>query len=114
MNKTVNKPWGYYTVLDKGEGFLVKKIVVNPNQKLSVQSHNYRSEHWFVLEGKALVILDKDSFELKKGNSIDIGLKQIHSLQNPFDNELSVLEVQSGELLSEDDIIRYEDIYGRI
>ena len=113
-NITVKRPWGYFTNLLEGNGFLTKVIHVNPNQKLSVQSHKHRSEHWVVLEGEATVLLDKKFFVLKAGESIDIEVNQIHSLQNLSSNDLKVLEVQRGELLSEEDIIRYEDMYGRV
>lgn len=113
IHKTVYRPWGFYTVLAQGKGFLTKLIHVNSAQKLSVQSHNHRSEHWVVLSGIAKVILDKKEYDLDKGHSIDIPLKAIHSLQNPYDDELEIIEVQLGDLLDENDIIRYEDIYGR-
>lgn len=114
IHKTVYRPWGFYTVLAQGKGFLTKLIHVNPGQKLSVQSHNHRSEHWVVLSGKARVILNEDEHILPPGQSIDIPLKAIHSLQNTFEEDLEIIEVQLGELLIEDDIIRYEDIYGRV
>ena len=85
-----------------------------PHQKLSIQSHNHRSEHWVVLEGKALVIKDGKEFYLNAGDSIDIPLQAKHSLQNPYDEELKIIEVQKGDYISEDDIIRYEDCYGRV
>ena len=114
IHKTVYRPWGFYTVLAQGEGFLTKLIHVDSGQKLSVQSHNHRSEHWVILSGKAKVILDKVEHILPPGLSIDIPLKAIHSLQNPYEEALEIIEVQLGELLLEDDIIRYEDIYGRV
>lgn len=113
IHKTVFRPWGYYTCMNRGEGYLTKTICVMPNQKLSVQSHNHRSEHWTVLEGKALVLLNNESKILNKGDSIDIPLGAKHSLQNPYDNNLKIIEIQQGDYISEDDIIRYEDIYGR-
>ena len=114
LHKTVFRPWGYYTCLNSGEGYLTKTICVMPKQKLSIQSHNHRSEHWVVLEGRALVILDGKENYLEAGDSIDIPLQAKHSLQNPYDNELKIIEVQKGDYISEDDIIRYEDCYGRI
>ena len=114
VHKTVYRPWGYYTVLAEGKGFLTKMIQVNPGQKLSVQSHNYRSEHWVVLEGMAKVLLEGKEHILSPGHSIDIDVKEIHSLQNPYDETLKIIEVQKGELLIEEDIIRYEDMYGRV
>ena len=114
VHKTVYRPWGYYTVLGEGKGFLTKMIHVNPAQKLSVQSHNHRSEHWVVLEGKAKVVLEGKELILSPGHSIDIPVKAIHSLQNPYEEDLKIVEVQKGDLLIEEDIIRYEDMYGRV
>lgn len=114
LNKDIERPWGYYKVIATGEGFQSKIIHVNSKQKLSVQSHNHRSEHWVVLSGIATVILDKKEYKLSKGQSIDVPIKSVHSLQNLTDGDVKVLEVQFGDILSEDDIIRYEDIYGRV
>lgn len=114
IHKTVYRPWGYYTVLGEGKGFLTKMIQVNPGQKLSVQSHNHRSEHWVVLEGTAKVLLEGKEHILTPGHSVDIAVKEIHSLQNPYEETLKIIEVQKGDLLIEEDIIRYEDIYGRV
>ena len=113
IHKTVYRPWGYYTVLDQGEGYLTKLISVSRKGQLSLQSHNFRSEHWVVLSGCARVTLGDKTFMLKAGASIDIPTKAIHSLANPFDTELRIMEVQKGEKLIEEDIIRYKDIYGR-
>lgn len=114
VHKTVYRPWGYYTVLAQGDGFLTKIIHVNPGQKLSVQSHNFRSEHWVVLSGTAKVVLEGKEHILSPGHSVDIGVKAIHSLQNPFKEDLKIIEVQKGSPLIEEDIIRYEDMYGRV
>ena len=113
VHKTVYRPWGFYTVIAQGEGFLTKIIHVNPGQKLSVQSHNFRSEHWVILSGTAKVVLEGKELILSPGHSIDIPLKAIHSLQNPFDKDIEIIEVQKGDPLIEEDIIRYEDMYGR-
>lgn len=114
LHKTVFRPWGYYTCLNSGEGYLTKTICVQPNHKLSIQSHNHRSEHWVVLEGRALVIKNGREYNLYPGDSIDIPVGMKHSLQNPYDDELKIIEVQKGDYISEDDIIRYEDCYGRV
>lgn len=114
VHKTVYRPWGFYTVLNQGKGFQTKLIHVNVGQKLSVQSHNHRSEHWVLLSGKALVLLEGEEHILNPGRSIDIPLKAIHSLQNPYEEDLEIIEVQMGELLIEEDIVRYEDMYGRV
>ena len=113
IQKTVFRPWGYYTCLNKGNGWLTKIISVSPGHKLSLQSHNYRSEHWVVLEGTATVILEDETFILNKRHSIDIPLNAKHSLQNLSKEPLKILEVQKGSYIGEDDIIRYEDMYGR-
>ena len=114
LHKTVYRPWGYYTCLNRGAGYQTKMICVHPGQKLSIQSHNYRSEHWVVLEGSACVVLDDVTHTLEAGNSIDIPVKAIHSLQNPYDVDLKIIEVQKGEILLESDIIRYQDMYNRV
>ncbi len=114
VHKTVYRPWGFYTVISQGKGFLSKLIHVNCGQKLSVQSHEHRSEHWVVMSGTAKVILEGKEYILSKGHSIDIPLKAIHSLQNPYDEDLEIIEAQLGDILSEDDIVRYEDMYGRV
>ena len=114
VHKTVFRPWGFYTVIAQGKGFITKIIHVNQGQKLSVQSHNHRSEHWVVLSGTALVKLDSQELTLNPGHSVDIPVKAIHSLQNPFDEDLEIIEVQKGDILLEDDIVRYEDMYGRV
>ena len=114
LNKPMNRPWGYYIVTSMGDGFETKIIHVHPGQKLSVQSHNHRSEHWFILSGKANVILNDKEMVLLPGQSIDIPQKAIHSLQNLQKEDLEIVEIQTGDLLSEEDIIRYSDIYGRV
>lgn len=114
LHKTVFRPWGYYTCMNSGDGYLTKTICVMPKHKLSVQSHNHRSEHWVVLEGTALVLKDGKEYNVYAGDSIDIPLGAKHSLQNPYDKELKIIEIQKGDYISEDDIIRYEDCYGRV
>ena len=113
-NYTEQRPWGFYTVIATGKGFATKILHVNSIQKLSVQSHNHRSEHWVVISGTATVYLDGEKITLSVGESINIPVKSVHSLQNTHKEDLEVLEVQFGKHLSEDDIIRYEDIYGRV
>ncbi len=112
--QTVIRPWGYFTNLAVQENYLVKVIHVNAGQQLSVQSHNYRSEHWLVTKGIAKVLLGENELNLSVGESIDIPVKAIHSLQNPSEKPIEIIEVQLGECLSEDDIVRYKDIYGRV
>ena len=112
--KTVYRPWGYYTVLNSGDGFLTKCICVNPGAKLSIQLHHHRQEHWAVIKGKALVLKGEEYFELEKGQSIDIALEEKHSLQNPYETPLKIIEIQQGDILDENDIERFEDMYGRV
>lgn len=114
IHKTVFRPWGFYTCIEGGEGYLIKKIQVNPQQKLSIQMHNHRSEHWVVISGRAKVVLENDEYMLDAGQSIDIPLQAKHSLQNPYDEPLSIIEVQKGDYIAEDDIVRFEDMYGRV
>ena len=114
VHKTVYRPWGFYTVIAQGEGFLSKIIHVNPKQKLSLQSHNHRSEHWVILSGTAKVVLESKEMILSSGHSVDIPVKAIHSLQNPYEEDLEIIEIQKGDILIEEDIIRYEDMYGRV
>lgn len=113
-HKTVFRPWGFYTCLQGGKGWLTKIITVSPGHKLSLQSHNHRSEHWVVLEGDATIVLEDNVYNLKKSQSIDIPVKAKHSLQNHSKNIVKILELQKGDYIGEDDIIRYEDMYGRI
>ncbi len=114
IHTTVYRPWGYYTVLNQGEGYLTKMICVSPRGQLSLQSHNFRSEHWVVLKGTARVTLDNKTYILKPGSSIDIPVKIKHSLANTYDIDLKIIDVQKGDKLIEEDIIRYKDIYGRV
>ena len=114
IHTTVYRPWGYYTILNQGEGYLTKMICVSRKGQLSLQSHDHRSEHWVVLSGIARVTLDDKVFMLKAGSSIDIPVKAIHQLANPYDSELKIIEVQKGDKLVEEDIVRYKDIYGRV
>ena len=111
---SIKRPWGYYTNLVNGNNTLTKLICVYPKQRLSLQSHNHRSEHWTVIKGKGIIVLNEDKYVANLGQSFDIPLKAKHSLQNPYDEDLEVIEVQIGDHLSEDDIVRYEDIYGRV
>ena len=112
--KKIIRPWGHYRIIAQGEKYAAKIIHVNSGQRLSIQSHNHRSEHWVVALGKAQVLLDDKEMILEIGQSIDIPVKTIHSLGNPFKNDLEIIELQMGDIISEDDIIRYSDIYGRV
>ena len=109
----VFRPWGSYERVDADEGFQVKRIIVNPGQSLSLQSHRHRSEHWVVVRGRARVTLDDKVFFLEAGQSTYISAGTRHRLENPDDEPLFIVEVQCGSYLGEDDIKRFADDYGR-
>ncbi len=109
----VHRPWGSYTVIEQGAGYKIKRIEVNPNQKLSLQLHKKRSEHWVVTEGIAKVTNGKNIFNIEKDQSTYIPINTKHRLENPTDSILRIIEVQSGNYLEEDDIERFDDKYGR-
>ena len=111
---TENRPWGSFTVLDEGEGFKVKRISVNPGHKLSLQYHHQRSEHWTVVQGEATVTLGVDIKQLKVDESVYIPLKEKHALANEGEELMQLIEVQVGDYLEEDDIVRLEYRYGRV
>ena len=113
LNREVYRPWGKYDCIDKGTGYLVKRITVNPGAKLSLQKHHYREEHWIVVSGTAKVKKGNKTFTLSKNESTYIPKGEIHSLENPEEIKLELIEVQSGSILDEKDIIRFEDMYGR-
>lgn len=113
-HREVFRPWGKYDSIDNGDDYQVKLINVKPGAKLSLQKHNYRSEHWIVVSGTAKVTNGNETFLLSKNESTFIPLGEIHALENPMDVNLELIEVQSGSYLGEDDIIRFEDIYGRL
>jgi mannose-1-phosphate guanylyltransferase/mannose-6-phosphate isomerase len=111
---TVKRPWGTYTVLEEGVGYKIKRITVDPGQKLSLQNHRQRAEHWVVVEGTAKVVNGDRQFLLKQNESTFIPQGEKHRLENPTENSLlTIIEVQTGSYLGEDDIQRFEDIYGR-
>jgi len=114
QHPTVSRPWGSYTVIEEGDNFKVKKVLVKPKEKLSLQLHNKRSEHWVVLKGMAKVELDKSTIYLSAHQSIDIPIGIKHRLENPNKDFLEIIEVQSGQYLGEDDITRIKDKYERL
>ena len=114
LHQTVHRPWGTYTTLEEGERFKIKRIEVKPGASLSLQMHHHRSEHWIVVSGMAKVINDIKSFYLKTNESTFISAGHKHRLENPGVIDLVMIEVQSGDYLGEDDIVRFEDIYGRV
>lgn len=111
---TIYRPWGYYTILKKAEGFQIKLLSINPEHKLSYQMHYHRHEHWTVVKGTAKIIKDGQEILLKSGEIIDIPATVKHSVENPGKLTLEIIEIQMGDYLEEDDIIRFSDIYGRI
>ncbi len=113
-HRKVYRPWGHYDSVDEGERYLTKLIVVKPGAKLSVQKHHHRAEHWIVVKGTALVTKAEEKILLSENESIYIPLGTVHCLENPGVIPLEIVEVQSGSYLGEDDIVRYEDKYGRL
>jgi mannose-1-phosphate guanylyltransferase/mannose-6-phosphate isomerase len=110
---TVNRPWGSYTVLEEGKFYKIKRIVVKPGAKLSLQMHYHRSEHWVVIKGTAEVVVGDKEILLCENQSVDIPKATRHRLANPGKVPVEIIEIQSGPYLEEDDIVRFEDVYGR-
>ncbi len=109
----VFRPWGSFQSLDVGEGFQVKHLTVNPGARLSLQKHEHRAEHWVVVQGTARVTRGEEVFDLKPSQSTYIPLGVMHRLENPGTEPVRVIEIQSGDYLGEDDIQRFDDVYGR-
>lgn len=113
FHQKVYRPWGYYEGLDAGPAFQVKRLGVNPGASLSLQLHHHRAEHWVVVSGVATVTVGEKVFDLNPNESCYIPLETLHRLQNLTEEPLEIIEVQSGSYLGEDDIVRFEDNYGR-
>ncbi|MGB1109616.1 MAG: mannose-1-phosphate guanylyltransferase/mannose-6-phosphate isomerase [Gammaproteobacteria bacterium] len=113
LHSTVYRPWGTYTILEEGPGFKIKRIVVHPGRELSLQMHHHRSEHWIVVSGTAKVVNGEEEFLVRKNESTYIPAGNRHRLTNPGVIDLVMIEVQSGDYLEEDDIVRFDDLYGR-
>ncbi|MDF2927797.1 MAG: algA [Anaerospora sp.] len=111
---TVHRPWGSYTVLGEGPGYKMKKIVVAPGGRLSLQMHYHRSEHWIVTGGSARVTIGEEDKMVHENESVFIPMSTKHRLENPGRIPLEIIEVQNGKYLEEDDIVRFDDIYGRV
>jgi mannose-1-phosphate guanylyltransferase/mannose-6-phosphate isomerase len=109
----VHRPWGNYQSLDRGERYQVKRIVVNPGGRLSLQKHKFRAEHWVVVRGTALVTIGDEKKTLQENESVYVPLGAVHRLENPGRTPLELIEVQSGSYFGEDDIVRLEDVYQR-
>jgi mannose-1-phosphate guanylyltransferase/mannose-6-phosphate isomerase len=113
VHRKVYRPWGSYEGVDAGERFQVKRIIVNPRASLSLQMHHHRAEHWIVVRGTARVTRGEEQFLISENESTYIPLGVKHRLENPGNLPLEIIEVQSGGYLGEDDIVRFEDVYGR-
>ncbi len=114
LHKTVERPWGSYTVLEKGQGYKIKRVVLKPGARLSLQLHKKRSEHWVVVTGTARVTKENETYLVHINESTYIPVNTKHRLENPGEVLLQIIEVQNGEYLEEDDIERFDDDYGRI
>lgn len=114
VHRTVVRAWGTYTVLEEGRDYKIKRIVVNPRSRLSLQMHHQRSEHWVVVSGTARVTCGESVYTIQANQSTFVPMGVKHRLENPGDEPLQIIEVQSGNYLGEDDIVRYQDDYGRV
>jgi len=114
INNVFYRPWGKYTNLYHGKGFLVKELVVNSKSSISLQKHKFRSEHWTVTSGKPKITINKRKFFKKVNETAFIPQGAMHRIENPFKKPVKIMEVQTGGVLKETDIIRYKDIYGRV
>ena len=113
-HQTVHRPWGSYSILEDADDCKVKRLVVKPGQVLSLQLHHKRSEHWTVVRGTAKVRLGNKEFLLRANESTYIPVETQHRLENPGTEDVHLIEVQTGDYFGEDDIVRFEDIYGRV
>ena len=114
IHKTVERPWGSYTVLEKGNGYKIKRVVLKPGAKLSLQLHRRRSEHWVVVSGVAKVTRESETYLVHSNESTYIPINTKHRLENPGKELLQIIEVQNGDYVEENDIERFSDDYGRI
>ena len=114
IHQTVYRPWGSYTVMEEGANFKIKHIVVNSGAKLSMQMHKHRAEHWVVVSGEATITNNEIEYKLQENQSAYIPKTHRHRLANESDKPLSIIEVQCGDYVGEDDIIRFDDSYGRL
>lgn len=111
---TTHRPWGNFTILEEGDRYKIKRIVVDPNQRLSLQMHYHRSEHWVVIKGTAKVTIGEKELLVHENESVYVEKSQVHRLENPGKVAIELIEVQVGEYVGEDDIVRLEDIYQRV
>jgi mannose-1-phosphate guanylyltransferase/mannose-6-phosphate isomerase len=113
LHREVFRPWGSYDSLENAEGFQVKRLVVKPGAILSLQKHAHRSEHWVCVRGKARITKNDEEFDLNVNESTYVAIGDVHRIANPYDEPAHIIEVQCGDYLGEDDIVRLEDDYGR-
>lgn len=107
------RPWGSFTVLDEGEGYKVKRIEVLPGKRLSYQQHARRAEHWMIVQGTSRITLDGREQIIGTGQTVDVPTGARHRIENPGDEKLIFIEIQRGDYLGEDDIVRFDDDFGR-
>ncbi|MBA2848215.1 cupin domain-containing protein [Thermosulfuriphilus ammonigenes] len=108
-----HRPWGYFRVLSDEPDHKVKKIVVYPGKRLSLQLHHHRTEHWFIVKGRALITLGERELNLGPGQAVDIPVETPHRVANQGEEDLVFIEIQTGDYFGEDDIVRLEDDFGR-
>ena len=113
-NNVYHRPWGRYSNLFKGNGFLVKELYVKSKSSISLQKHHHRSEHWLITQGKPIITINKVKSNKKVSDSVFIPQGAIHRIENPHKVPVKILEIQTGSILKETDIVRYQDIYGRV
>ena len=111
---TFYRPWGKYINLFSGKGFLLKELVINPKSSISLQKHTYRSERWTIISGKPKITINKKKFFKNPNETAFIPKGAIHRIENPFNKSVQIVEVQTGSILKESDIVRYKDVYGRV
>lgn len=114
LGDVISRPWGNYRTIDEAEGFKVKRIEVEPGASLSLQKHNHRSEHWIVVKGQATVTKGEQILTVNENQIVYIEIEEKHRVSNKGDKKLVLIEVQYGDYLGEDDIVRFEDVYGRV
>jgi len=107
------RPWGCYETILKTDGYQIKRITVNPGKRISLQYHNFRSEHWVIVSGSGLATINDEIIGVSKNHHIQIDIKQLHRIENTGNEPLIFIEVQVGDYLEEDDIVRIEDDYNR-
>ena len=110
---SAERPWGSWHVLDIGQGYKVKRIEVRPGHRLSYQTHDQRCEHWCVVRGTATCVIDGETVTVRLGETLDVPIGTAHRISNLQDDDLTIIEIQRGTYLGEDDIVRLQDDYGR-